>query len=207
VLQSAHERAADIMKLRQFADAEVSARACKGEAVVEAAATPSEYALQMLDPQTGAERTLTVAWDSALALRTVTRRTRPCGYWLSSAQTDAVTKLRALGLAVQQLAEDGDLRTETYREMSRETGVRSDVRGTIADGGSIVRVKVETVPTLIDVKAGGYYVPLDQPYANLAVAALEPDTQSSYVANGIVVRLDDLARVMGVPTMRLTPLP
>ncbi|HEX6362941.1 MAG TPA: M14 family metallopeptidase [Albitalea sp.] len=207
VLQSAHERAADLAKLRQFVDAEVSARACQGESVVEAAPTPSEYALRFMDPQTGVDRNLTVAWDSALALRPVKSRTRPCGYWLAASLVDAVTRLRGLGVTVQQLAEDGDLRTETYRETARETGVRTDVRGTVADAGSIVRVKVETVPTLIDVKAGGYYVPLDQPLAHLVFAALEPDTQSSYVAHGIVDRLDNLARVMGLPTMRLTALP
>jgi len=206
ILQSAHDRAADIVKLKQFVDNDVSALACTGEVVVEAAATPSEYALQMLDAQTGAERTLTVAWDSALALRAVKKRRRPCGYWLAASQSDAVTRLRALGVAVQQLAEDGDMRAETYRELSRETGARADVRGTIADSDAVVRVKVETVPALIDVKAGGYYVPLDQPLANLVLAALEPDTQNGYFANRIVDSLDSTARVMGRPGMRMTPL-
>jgi len=68
-------------------------------------------------------------------------------------------------------------------------------------------VQVETVPALIDVKAGGYYVPLDQPLANLVLAALEPDTQNSYFANRIIDSLDGTARVMGRPAMRMTPLP
>jgi hypothetical protein len=207
ILQSAYDRAADIVKLRQFVDNDVSAQACTGEAVVEAAATPSEYGLRMLDAQSGAERTITVAWDSSLALRPLKKRPRPCGYWLPQSQADAVERLRALGVAVQQLAEDGDMRAETYRELARESGARADVRGTIADSDAIVRVKVETVPALIDVKAGGYYVPLDQPLANLVLAALEPDTQNSYFANRIVDSLDATARVMGRPTIRLTPLP
>ncbi len=208
LLTSAAERSADIMKLRQFVDQEVSAKACQGESVVEAAATPSEYALAMLDPVTGADRTVNVAWDSSLQLRSVTVRTRPCGYWLSAGQADAVRRLRALGVAVHQLAQDGDVRGETYLELSREVGARADVRGTIADAGSgIVRVKVDAVPALLDVKAGGYYVPLDQPLANLAFAALEPDTQSSYLANGIIDSLDALARVMAPPGMKTTPVP
>jgi hypothetical protein len=207
ILQSTWERAPDLVKLRRFVDNEVSAQACQGEAVVEAAATPSEYPLVMLDPQTGADRTVTVAWDSALELRALKKRTRPCGYWLSATQTDAVQRLRGLGVTVQQLAEDGDMRAETYRETARESGVRADVRGTIADDGAIVRVSVETVPALIDVKAGGYYVPLDQPLANLVLAALEPDTQNSYLANRIIDRLDSEARVMGRPNMKMTALP
>jgi hypothetical protein len=207
VLQSAHDRANDIVKLRQFVDAEVSARACQGEAVVEAEHTPSEYALRMLDPLTGDERRVTVAWDSALVLQPVRTRTRPCGYWLAPSQSGAVTRLRGLGVAVQQIARDGDLRTETYRETARESDPAPDVRGTLAEGGVPVRVQVQTVPTLIDVTAGGYYVGLDQPLAHLVFAALEPDARGSYVSHGVVDRLDSLARVMGPPSMALSPLP
>jgi hypothetical protein len=108
---------------------------------------------------------------------------------------------------VQQLAEDGDMRAETYRETAREEGMRSDVRGSIADPGGIVKVKVDTVPALIDVNAGGYYVPMDQPLANLAAAALEPDTQSSYLSHRIVDSVDEVARVMSRPAVRMTALP
>ncbi|WP_280154973.1 M14 family metallopeptidase [Piscinibacter sp. XHJ-5] len=207
ILQSAADRSDDILKLRQFVDNEVSASACQGELVVEAAPTPSEYVLPMLDPQTGADRPVPVAWDSSLALRATKVRPRPCGYWLANSQSDAVRRLRALGVNVQQLAQDGDLRAEAYRETAREEGVRSDVRGSIADMGGIVKVKVETVPALIDVKAGGYYVPLDQPLANLIGAALEPDTQSSYLSHRIVDSVDDVARVMSPPAVKLTPVP
>jgi hypothetical protein len=208
LLSSAAERSADIIKLRQFVDQEVSAKACQGESVVEAAPTPSEYELMMLDPVTGEDRVVNVAWESSLQLQPVTLRSRPCGYWLSAAQPDAVRRLRTLGVAVHQLAQDGDLRGETYREVSREIAMRPDTRGTIADpSGGVVRLKVDTVPALLDVKAGGYYVPLDQPMAHLAFAALEPDTPSSYLANGIIDKLDGLARVMTPPAMKTTPVP
>jgi hypothetical protein len=207
VLNSAAERSADIVKLRQFVENEVSAGACQGEMVVEAAPTPSEYVLTLLDPQTGADKAVTVTWDSSLALRAHKVRARPCGYWLANSQSDAVRRLRALGVAVQQLAEDGDMRAETYRETAREEGMRSDVRGSIADPGGIVKVKVDTVPALIDVNAGGYYVPMDQPLANLAAAALEPDTQSSYLSHRIVDSVDEVARVMSRPAVRMTALP
>ena len=77
VLQSAHARAADLLKLRQFVDGDVSMQACRGEVVVEAALTPSEYTLLMLDPTTGADKPVTVAWDSALELRNLRSRARP----------------------------------------------------------------------------------------------------------------------------------
>jgi hypothetical protein len=208
ILQSAAEHAADLQKVRAYVDNEVSALACSGDAVIEAAATPSEYGLRMLDPDTGADKVVTVTWDSALELRTVKKRPRPCGYWLSATQSDAVRRLRALGVIVQQLTDDGEMRAELYRETSRETGARADVRGTIADAGSgVLRLQVQTVPALLDVQAGGYYVPLDQPLANLVLAALEPDTQNSYVANHILDSIDVEARVMSRPAVKLSVVP
>jgi hypothetical protein len=204
MLQSAALRAADLVKLRQYVDQEVARQACQGEAVIEAGPTPSEYKLVMLDPVTGADKPVTVAWDSALELRPVKVRTRPCGYWLSDRESDAVQRLRALGVQVLRLDESGELRGEVYRETARDVVPRQDVLG---PSGSVVRVRVQTVPALLDVKAGSYYVPLEQPLGNLVLAALEPDTQNSYLANRIVESLDDQARVMARPTVKVTPVP
>jgi hypothetical protein len=207
ILQSASTRAGDMARLRQFVDSEVASLACKGSLVVEAGPTSSEYRLVMLDPVTGADKPMTVAWDSALELRALRTRPRPCGYWLADSETDAAERLRALGLRVLRIDEAGEFRGEFYREVARESGARQDVRGAIAEPGGVVRVRVETVPALLDVKPGGYYVPLDQPLANLAVAALEPDTQNSYFANGIVSAVTGQARVLMRPDFRTTPLP
>jgi hypothetical protein len=207
ILQSAHERAPDLVKLRRFVDNDVSAKACQGEVVVEAGATPSEYPLVMLDPQTGNDKTVTVSWDSALELRPLKLRARPCGYWLAGDQTDAVLRLRGLGVQVQQVGETGVMRGETYRETARGEGLRADVRGTIADAGSALRVQVQTVPALLDVAPGSYYVPLDQPLANLVIAALEPDTQNSYLSNRILDGVAAEARVMARPEVKMTAVP
>jgi len=214
VLASAAARADDLQKLRRFVDAEVAAKACQGEVIVEAAATPSEYTLMMLDPQTGADKPVSVAWDSALALVPVTRRTRPCGYWLAPDQTDAVLRLRGLGVRVQRIEEAGEMRGETYTETAHELGARSDVRGSIADGGAgggplsqMVHVKVVLALALLDLQPGGYYVGLDQPLANLVVAALEPDTQNSYLANRIIPNVNAQARVLQPPALRMSVLP
>ncbi len=207
ILKSAAARADDLQKLRRFVDAEVAAQACQSDVVVEAAATPSEYALAMLDPQTGADKTVNVVWDSALALKPVLSRTRPCGYWLSADQTDAVLRLRGLGVQVQRVDVAGELRGEAYAEIAREFGARSDARGSIADGGGVLRVKVSLAPALIDAVAGSYYVGLDQPLANLVVAALEPDTQNSFVTNRIVGSVGAQARVLRRPELKMTAVP
>jgi hypothetical protein len=96
--------------------------------VIEAGLTPSEYALPMLDPQTGAIRRVTVAWDSALELRVVKTRPRACGYWLARGETEAVRRLRLLGVEVVQLELAGEMRGETYRETGRDAARRRAAR-------------------------------------------------------------------------------
>lgn len=207
LLQSTAERAPDLIKLRTYVDNQVSAHACQGDEVVQAAATPSEYSLLMLDPQTGADKQVIVSWDSALELRPVKLRSRPCGYWLAADQTDAVTRLRKLGVTVEQLDEQGELRAETYRETARELRMPADGTGALAEGGNLLQVQVQLVPALMDTQPGGYYVPLDQPLAHLVIAALEPDTEYSYVSNRIVSGVQSQARVMMPPNIKMTPLP
>ncbi len=189
ILASAAARADDLSRLRRFVETETASRACAGEVVVEAAATPSEYQLKLLDPASGADRSVNVAWDSALQLQTLRERARPCGYWLAAGEREAALRLRGLGLVVQRIDETGVVRGESYRE-------------------SGAAVPLETVPALLDVERGSWYVPLDQPLAALASAALEPDAPGGYVAQGLIAGgLRGVARVLARPGFRLSTLP
>ena len=89
VLASAARHADDLAKLRQFVDRETVAFACQGQVVLDAAPTPSEYNYAMIDAGSGEVRRLTVAWESALQLRTLKSRARPCGYWLAPSENEA----------------------------------------------------------------------------------------------------------------------
>ena len=186
VLQNAAQRSGDLLKLRQYVDADVSAQACQGQVVVEAAPTASEYTLAMLDPATGADKSLTVNWDSALVLRELKVRKRPCGYWLDADQTDAVARLRLLGVRVEQAMARGVVQGESYAGAEQE---------------------IKTIPVLLDVPEGSYYVPLTQPLASLVVAALEPDTSASYFSGGVITGLAKQARVTALPGIKLAVMP
>lgn len=200
-LRSTAERASSLEQVRSFVVRDVSAQACRDQVVVEAAATPTQRELDFLDPETGADRAIRVDWNSSLTLQPTKTRARPCGYWLSAESTTAVERLRLLGLQVMRVAEPGSALADTYRETAREMADRQDVIGSIAGGSGIVRVQVSPVRSAIDVPAGSFYVPLSQPRANLAVAALEPDTQNSYFANHLIEDLGSTARVMAPPTL------
>ena len=199
ILASAARRAGDLVKLRQFVERDIASRACQGEAVIVAAPTPSEYGLRLLDPQTGAVKRVTVAWESSLQLRVLKSRPRPCGYWLAASEVEAAARLQALGIVVQQFEEGGELRGQTYRE----SGAMPVPDAAGPASGPAAGLKVETQPTLLDVPAGSYYVSLEQPLANLAIAALEPEAPGSYPAERIVPSLDGVARVLARPAMRL----
>jgi hypothetical protein len=207
VLASASTHAGDLVKLRQFVDRETASRACQGEVVVEAAPTPSEYATSMIDRESGAIRNVTVAWESALQLRVLKSRPRPCGYWLAPGETDAVARLRLLGIEVSQLDDLGELRGEGYRETGREAIGGTSPQGAALHAGAATRLKVQTMPALLDVAAGGFYVSLEQPLANLAVAALEPESPSSFAANGVIASVAGEARILLRPVVQMSPVP
>ena len=196
ILGSTAQRAGELGQLRPYLDKEVSALACKGQAVVEAAPTPAQYDLLMLDPASGADKIVTVDWDSTLALRTLKSRARPCGYWLSAASGTAVQRLRLHGVQVRRLLEQGALLGDIYRGTTHS-----------AESGVPVKTDVALVRGVIDAPAGSYYVSLNQPFGNLVVAALEPDTPYSYLSNQLLESLAGAARVMAEPPARGEELP
>ena len=207
VLGSTAQRASDLGQLRPYIEKEVSAQACRGEAIVEAATTPAQYDLLMLDPVTGADKPMTVDWNSALALRTLKSRVRPCGYWLSAGSKTAVERLRLQGVQVLRVLEQSALLGDIYREASRSGTSRQDVRTNMGDGAPIAKTEVALVRGVIDAPTGSYYIPLNQPLANLVMAALEPDTQSSYFSNQLLDNLASAARVMSEPSLKAEALP
>ena len=200
VLTNAAARGGDLLKLRDFVERDVAAKACLGgDMVVEAAPTPSEHVLTMLDPETGAIKRTTVSWDSALELRALKSRPRPCGYWLAPGEFQAAQRLRLLGVAVQQLDESGEMRGEVFREATRPAAA--------GNAAAAARPRLQTAPALLDVEAGGYYVSLEQPLANLVIAALEPDSPSSFVSGGLIPSVTAAARITARPQMRMSAVP
>lgn len=188
LLASTAQRAGDLGQLRPFFDREVAALACTGEAVVRASPVAAQYDLQVLDAATGADKTLTVDWESSLALNRLTVRARPCGYWLSAASSTAVDRLLMHGVKVLQIADAGALLADSFKSPTT-AGAVNLTRG------------------LLDVPRGSYYVPLNQPLGNLVIAALEPDTPFSFLSQHLVADLPAVARVMAPPVVRLQELP
>ena len=184
LLRTAAADPAAVRAATQAAADEVTAAACHGDYVVAAEAKRTTEALVFVDLDSGADRVVDVPWRDALHLDVVRARPRPCGYLLDPAAGDAIATLRALGVVVERLPVAQSVQAERLVVRAREAGRRADARGAIDDPEQVVRFTIEWMPAAqVEVPAGAFYVSMAQPLANLAAAALEPDSQNSFAAN------------------------
>jgi hypothetical protein len=177
---------AEVLALTRSAAGDVAAAACSGDYVVESEATRTTRTLTFVDPATAVDKEVEVPWRSALDIRTLRARPRPCGYFLDGSQREAAARLRDLGVVVERLAAPVTTRAERYRVIKSEQSRRADARGAIDDPEGVLRITVETEPVNASLAAGTFYISLAQPLANLVAAALEPDSQNSLAANRLL---------------------
>ncbi len=190
-LRSTAERAPDLRKVQTFVRRDIAAQACRQQLLVQAAQTPEQRDITLLNPDTGADYPIKVDWHSSLTLRPLLSRPRPCGYWLSAEARGAAERLEQLGLQVLRVAESAPLIADTYTPSQQIQPAANGSR------------QVQVTPTRGSVTAapGSFYLPLNQPGAHLAAAALEPDTEYSFFAQQLIGDLSDVARVMVKPSL------
>ena len=187
MLDSAAANAEALRTLGRTLRHDVSAAAGHGDLIVLGASTPGRHVLDLLDPETGADKSVEVDWRSALEIQVRQKRARPFGYLLPATEANAARRLAQLGVTVLRLTDDAPLVVERYRVTRAEEAKKEDVRRNDEDaGGSVVQIATVSEPARVDAHAGDFYVPLDQPLGNVIAAALEPDTQSSYAANRVL---------------------
>jgi hypothetical protein len=206
IIEAAANDGQNLIQMQETAGRTASNLACSGNISIIVKHTPERRALNFLDAKTGEARAINVDWRSAHQLRIERERTRPCGYLVAADQAIAIQRLRDLGVQVKALtAKDvaQTWETETYAISNEDSGSRQDARGAISDAQSDVRLlKVSIKVSQVAPKAGTFYVPLNQPLTALIVAALEPDSQNSFVANRLMSLEDSkLVRVMKSPKL------
>ncbi len=200
VVGQAAARGSRLLAVTRAADAAVTAAACAGLLTVAAEHTPTRMPMTFLDAVTGEDRRIVVPWRSADTLRVVRARPRPCGYLLDATETAAVERLRLLGVQVTPITAARRWDMETYRIVAQTAGARQDARGAIDDGAPIAVLSVRRLRRQDMVPPGTWFIDLAQPLGTLAAAALEPDSQNSFAASGLVAAPDrTLRRVMTPP--------
>lgn len=178
-LRSSAERASQLEQVRAFVTKEISAQACHGQVVLQAAPASGSQDLRMIDPQSGFDRMVPITALMSQQLRPMKTRLRPCGYWLAPGASAAAGRLKLLGVQVMRVAESATA---------------------LSDTGSAAPGQESATNVAIDIAAGSYYIALNQPLAHLAVVALEPQTQNSYFANRIMSQWTQSARITASPS-------
>jgi hypothetical protein len=129
VLDSTAERASELAQLKPYLDLEVINQACQKDRVIEAQAMPTSRTLQLIDPDSGADKRVTFETQSARLLRSVKTRVSPCGYWLQANATQAVERLRRQGIEVKQVTEAAALLGDFIKPLRRRQGPLTWARG------------------------------------------------------------------------------
>ena len=188
-VRAAAEHADEVVSTLRQVREHVAASAGRGDIAVIAAATPARHTIDLVDPSTGADRPVEVDWRDALSMTVRLSRPRPYAYVLAASETRAVSRLALLGVTVERLAADADadVDAERYEVTAMSETKKDDVRRNDDDAAtSVVRLTTRLVRERVPLRRGDWYVRLDQPLANVVVAALEPETQSSYAANRMI---------------------
>jgi len=188
MLDAAAGNADTVLALGRRLRSDVAHAAGAGTLIVSGTATSTRHTLDLIDPETGADRAVDVDWRSALDIQPRLTRPRPYGYLLPASETVAAKHLVGLGATVMRIEAALDADGERYRITRMQETRKDDVRRNDEDTptANIVQIATVTEPTHVTARAGDYYVPMDQPLANVIAAALEPDTQSSYAANHLL---------------------
>jgi hypothetical protein len=183
-LRSAADNAAEIRKATRAAREDAIRRGREPEESDRMAITlkmPSRpQKLTMTDPETGNPKDVEVEWlDPREAVPALTRP-RPYAYLVLPSHTEVARRLERSGIVWRRLKAPTELEVESYEVVDRRQGsvfVEGHIRSTVA---TEVRLRKRLFP------AGTFVYPMAQPGANVIVAALEPESSSSFVALGVV---------------------
>ena len=204
MLDSAAINGPELMSLVRKIRADVAAAAGAGELVVVGAVTMTRHTLELIDPETGANKNVDVDWRSALDMQVRQKRPRPYGYLLAESEGEAAMRLAHLGVTVLRVQQGTTVDAERYRITRLQESKKEDVRRNDEDGAAnVVQITTLVEPARLTIKAGDFYVPMDQPLANVVAAALEPETQSSYAANRVLSLPQSPAEGAFLPLYRL----
>lgn len=121
--------------------------------------------------------TLTVRVPARVAPETeiVASRPRPSAYWLDASERRAAETLALYGVRLEHIDAPRTIMAERYRVTSSHES-HDMVAGILP-----LTVKTELVRERIELPAGSYRIPLDQPLATLAAVLLEPESANGFV--------------------------
>ena len=136
--------------------------------------------LDMLDPASGALKTIEVDWSDSLNVAVEIARQRPWAYVMPPVFHEIAQRLMLSGVDVRRLDKAVELDVETFQVTDRRPSA------TYVEGRITSRVTTEVMNKKIRFPAGSYLFPMAQANAAVIAVALEPESPSSFVSFGMI---------------------
>jgi hypothetical protein len=136
--------------------------------------------LTMADPETGDLKQVEVEWQDPREAQAALARPRPYAYLVLPSYSEVARRLAMSGIEVARLRKPMELEVESYEVTERRAGavfVEGHIRSTVT---TEPRVRKRLFP------AGTLVYAMGQQGANILVAALEPESPSSFIALGMI---------------------
>ncbi len=136
--------------------------------------------LDMMDPASGALKTIEVDWSDSLKVEADIARQRPWAYVMPPVFHDVAERLMLSGVEVRRLSKPAELEVESFQVTDRRAS------STFVEGRITHQVTTEVTPKKVRFPAGSYVFPMAQSNANVIAVALEPESPSSFVSFGMI---------------------
>lgn len=203
IVKTAAKSSSDLTALNHEVRSEIAAEAGQGAIVVKGKMSSEKRTISMIDAKTADGVKVDADWNSALNIIPVITRSRPYAYLLAPTEKKAAKQLQALGIEVYVVEQEKKIKAQQYHlveqkepsEVNKATDKKDATAAaltkTAKDKKAKTDSKLTSIATQVDERelpltAGYFYIPLQQPLANLAIAVLEPETSSSFVTNGFI---------------------
>ena len=166
--------------VKRLAAARAGVAADRSDLIISHEEGEREVDLPLINAESGALMATPVRMIDSRDIRPVDVRPRPAGYLVLRGAKDVAERLGLNEVRVREVATGSPQDVEAYRV----TWTGSRKRREAINPDQSVRVTIEK--KTMDVPAGTLFVPMDQPAAGSAAAALEPDSPGSYVGGGVI---------------------
>jgi hypothetical protein len=184
LIQTAADNAEELRRVVRDARADVTRKGRSPDPADRVAVTLKEPArsqkLAMTDPVSGAPKEIEVEWQDPREAQPALTRARPYAYLLLPSHAEVARRLAMSGVDVRKLQKPTEVEVESFEVTERRAGdlfVEGHIRSAVT---TEVRVKKRLFP------AGTFVYSMAQQAANILVAALEPESPSSFVSLGML---------------------
>lgn len=136
--------------------------------------------LDMLDPVSGALKTIEVDWSDSLNASAEIARQRPWAYVMPPVFHEIAERLMLSGVEVRRLDKPAELDVESFQVIDRRAS------NTYVEGRITHQVTTEVAAKKVRFPVGSYVFPMAQANANIIAVALEPESPGSFVSYGMI---------------------